>query len=290
LVPNRPLPTGRRAALTVQVRSLVRAIREGDDATVEAAVRQLSSRRRLFAPLGLVVGAFVMLFQGLKLLISNWRLTLVQLLPAMWIWVAMFDFKAHMFYGKSFYRLHGAGLLVAILGIAIITAASFYLNAVFAYAIATPGKPEIRPAFARTNSHASMVLGAGAIVGVLLGMAALYTNRWGHHWFAISMSFVLAIMMLAYVAVPSRLIGMKTTHSRGDKFKATAVGGALGAVICTPPYVLARVGILMLGSHLLFIPGIFVLTLGVTLQAGATSAVKAIKMSAKLVAGHDLAA
>jgi hypothetical protein len=42
----------------------------------------------------------------------------------------------------------------------------------------------------------------------------------------------------------------------------------------------------MLGSHALFIPGIILLTLGVTLQAGATSAVKAIKMSAKLVAGR----
>jgi hypothetical protein len=44
----------------------------------------------------------------------------------------------------------------------------------------------------------------------------------------------------------------------------------------------------MLGSHLLFIPGIFVLTFGVTLQAGATGAVKAVKMSAKLVAGKSL--
>ena len=44
----------------------------------------------------------------------------------------------------------------------------------------------------------------------------------------------------------------------------------------------------MLGSHFLFIPGIFVLAVGVTLQAGATSVVKAVKMSAKLVAGHQL--
>ena len=43
----------------------------------------------------------------------------------------------------------------------------------------------------------------------------------------------------------------------------------------------------MLGSSLWFIPGIFVLALGVTLQAGATGAVRAIKMSATLTrAGH----
>jgi hypothetical protein len=32
-----------------------------------------------------------LLFQGVRLLFSNWRLTLIQLLPAMWIWVALLD-------------------------------------------------------------------------------------------------------------------------------------------------------------------------------------------------------
>jgi hypothetical protein len=40
-------------------------------------------------------------FNGLKLLFSNWRLTLVQILPAMWIWLAMFDLKEHALHGKS---------------------------------------------------------------------------------------------------------------------------------------------------------------------------------------------
>jgi len=54
-----------------QVRRLVHAIGEDDDAAVEAAVLQLSRRRRIFAPLGIAVGAFVMLFEGLKLVLSN---------------------------------------------------------------------------------------------------------------------------------------------------------------------------------------------------------------------------
>ncbi len=41
-------------------------------------------------------------------------------------------------------------------------------------------------------------------------------------------------------------------------------------------------------GHVLFIPGIVVLALGLILEAGATGAVKAIKMSAKLVAGRKL--
>jgi hypothetical protein len=106
-------------------------------------------------------------------------------------------------------------------------------------------------------------------------------------WFAVSLSIVIGVMMVSYVALPSRLVGMKASYSRRDKLSASAVGGALGAVVCTPPYVLGRVGILMLGSHWLFIPAIVVIAVGVILQSGATGAVKAVKLSSKLVAGRD---
>ena len=43
----------------------------------------------------------------------------------------------------------------------------------------------------------------------------------------------------------------------------------------------------MLGSKVLLIPGIFVLAVGITLQAGATGAVRAIKMSVSLTGGAE---
>jgi hypothetical protein len=99
------------------------------------------------------------------------------------------------------------------------------------------------------------------------------------------LSVVLGVMMFCYVAVPSRLIGVKPAHSRRDKLAASAASAALGAAVCTPPYMLGRIGILMLGSRALVIPGIVLLTLGFRLEAGATGAVKAIKMSANWSAG-----
>jgi hypothetical protein len=109
-------------------------------------------------------------------------------------------------------------------------------------------------------------------------------------WFGLSLSIVVAVMMVCYVAVPARLIGVKTTYSKRDKLTAAAVGRALGGVVCTPPYVLGQVGLLMLGSHTLFIPGCVVIAIGVTLQAGATGAVKSVKMIAKLGSGSRRAA
>src|SRR3954451_3550468 len=88
--------------LSGRLRRFVVAVRDGDEAMVEELVLRLSRRRRAFAPLALVVGGLAMLFMGLKLLFSNWRLTLVQALPAMWIWLAMYDLKAHVLHGKSF--------------------------------------------------------------------------------------------------------------------------------------------------------------------------------------------
>ena len=274
----------RDATLSNRLRRLVRAVRDGDESMVQELILRLSGSRRAFAPLAFVVGGFVMLFTGLKLLFSNWRLTLVQVLPAMWIWLAMYDLKAHVLHGKSLHVLRGPVLIPIVLAIAAITAASFFLNAVFGFAIVQPGAPEVRPAVAKARSHLRVILGSGAVVGLLLGFATMVVTRWGRPWFAISLSIVLGVMMVCYVAVPAQLIGAKLTTSRRDKLTASAVGGALGAVVCTPPYLLGRLGILMLGSSVLFIPGIVVVSLATALQAGATGAVKTVKMSAKLLA------
>ena len=283
-----PPATTRRATVVRQFSRLVEAIRKDDNDAVQQLVLELSSRNRWFAPLAFVVGAIAMLFEGVKLLVTNWRLTLVQLLPAMWIWVAMIDLKAHVLHGKSFHVVRGPILIPAVLAIMAITAASFYLNAVFAFAIAKPGRPEVRPAFSEARKHDRTVLGYGSAIGLLLGFSTVVVVRWGLFWFTLSLGIVIAIMMVCYVSIPSRLIGMKTTYARGDKLKATAVGGVLGAVVCSPPYLLGRIGILLLGSKTWFFLGIVLLLVGLVLEAGATSAVKAIKMSAKLVAGQPV--
>lgn len=271
----------RSAALLARIGRLVRAIQEDDEAMVEQLLR-LSRSRRVFAPLALTVGAFAMLFDGLRLLLANWRLTLVQVLPAVWIWLAMFDLKARVLHGRSFPALRGPIIIPIALAILTVTVACFFLNAVFAFAITRSRPPEIRPAYAAARLRVVPIVLSGATVGVLLALSTTIAPRWGKPWFALCLGTVIGVMMVCYVAVPSRLIGIKATHSRRDKLTATALGAALGATVCTPPYLLGRLGILMLGSRVLLIPGIFVLTFGFTLQAGATGAVRAIKMSATL--------
>jgi uncharacterized membrane protein len=271
----------RRAVLVARIERLVRAIQEDDEAMVEQILR-LSRSRRAFAPLAFTVGAFAMLFDGLKLLLANWRLTLIQVLPAMWIWLAMFDLKARVLHDRSFPALRGPILIPIGLAIVAITVACFFLNAIFAFAITQDRPPKIRTAYVTARLHLMRIILWGATVGVLLALATTVAPRWGKPWFVLCLGIVIGLMMVCYVAVPARLIGIKAARSRRDKLTASALGAALGATVCTPPYLLGRLGILMLGSKILFIPGIIALTLGFTLQAGATGAVRAIKMSVTL--------
>ena len=279
----------RFAGLLARIGTLVRAIQDNDESKIEEAILRLSESRRVFAPLAFAVGAFVMLFNGLRLLVTNWRLTLVQILPAMWIWLAMVDLKAHVLHDKSFTVVRGPVLIPAGLVIIAITIASFFLNAVFAFAVSQPGRPEVRPAIAQAREHLKTIMAYGVVVGALLAFSTIIVTRWGKPWFTISLGIVVAVMMVSYVAVPARLIGSKPPkQSKRDKLAGTAVGAALSMTVCTPPYLLGRLGILALGSSavLVFILGIFALALGVTLQAGATGAVRAIKMSATLTAAR----
>lgn len=275
------------ADLPARIRSLVRAIQDNDEARIEDAIRRLSQSRRWLAPLAFAIGAFTLLFDGLRLTLSNWRLMLIQILPAMWIWVAMYDLKQHVLHGRTFNILRGPVLIPIGTVVVALTVASFFLNAVFAFAIASGRPPRIRPAFAQASAHWRPILLSGIVVGVLLALSTLVVSRAERPWFGLCLSIVVGVMMVAYVAVPARLIGAKPNQSRKDKLVTSAVGGAIGATVCGPPYLLGRLGLLMLGSKALLIPGILVFATGVTLQAGATGAVRAIKMSVKLGVSGD---
>jgi hypothetical protein len=102
----------------------------------------------------------------------------------------------------------------------------------------------------------------------------------------LSLGIVVGVMMLTYVTVPARIVGIKQVGSPRDKLAATAIAGTVGAIVCSPAYVIGRIGLLLLGSNTFFPLAVFLLVIGFALMAGATGAVKAIKMSAKLAAGQ----
>jgi hypothetical protein len=268
--------------LRVWIVRLLEGIRSGDEADIARAIEDLSRSRRYLAPLALAVGGIAMLLGGVRLLFSNWRLTLIQVLPAVWIWLAMYDLRAHLLHDREFRDLEGAVLVLLVALIAAITIAVFFFNAVFGFAVAQGGRPRVGLAIAEARQRLRPIVASGGVLGLALGLAAMVAPHAGEPWFAVSMGIVVGLLMVAYVAVPSRLVGIEPLASRRDRLSATAVGGLLGFALAAPPYALGRIGLLMIGSPFLRIPGFAVLLVGATLQAGATSAVRAVKLGAKL--------
>jgi hypothetical protein len=275
----------RRERLLAGVREFAELVQDDEEALLQS-IQQLSRSRRLFAPLAFMLGALALLLGGLRVLFTNWRLLLIQIPPAVWIWLAMFDLKIHLLHGRSFHLIRGAILVPIGLAIIAMTIASFLLNAVFAFAIAGPQPPLVRPAIGEARAHLRSIALWGAVVGLGLAIATTVSPRWGPPWFSVTLGVVVGIMMIVYVAVPARLIGVRRSSSRREQITASALSTAIGATVCTPPYVMGRIGILMLGSRYLLIPGVVLLLLGAVLQAGATGAVRAVKLSSRLLAGR----
>ena len=113
----------RHRPLRQLVRRLIASIRDGDERKIEDAVLQLSRKRRIFAPPTLAVGAFAMLFSGLRLLVTNWRLMLLQVLPAMLTWATTIDLKVHVLQGKEFHDIRGPIVLVLFAAAVLVTTA-----------------------------------------------------------------------------------------------------------------------------------------------------------------------
>ena len=284
----------RRRSVSRLWRRLIVAVRDGDEHTVEQAVLQLAGTRKIFAPLALIVGAFVMLFSALRLLVTNWRLMLVQALPALLIWAVTLDLKAHVLHGKEFNVIRGPIVVVLFVLAVLVTIGAFFLNAAFAFTISRSGAPDLKGrllagAQARQGGHrlgrrhrpgAGSRRDPGPALGAAL-VRALARHR--------------PCRDDGVLCGGARIVGVQSAKpanmsGRRDKLAATALAGLVGGIICTPPYVISRVGEGLLGSGSLFELGVALIVIGLTLEAGATGAVKAIKVSTKLLAGRSPAA
>jgi hypothetical protein len=269
------------------LRRLVVAVTSADPSAIERATRQLGDSRRYLAPLGWAAGTIVLLVTGIKLLLFNWRLSLIQLVPAAWIWLGMWNIKQHLFHGRAFGSYDSPQLWLIGLAIIVLTIAAFWCNAIFAFAIDGPPPPLIRPAVHRARSGLPLILKAGLVMGIIIALAGLVVPRnLGLWWFGLIFGFVLVAMLISFVAVPARIIGLKPKRiSLRQKVSGAAAGGALSAVAMAPGFILDRLGLILLGVHSLFVQvvGFILLSIGTALYAAGMSSVKAVKLSSKLV-------
>lgn len=273
----------RRQTIDTLVR-LTKAVADVDPASIATSAERFGQSRSYLAPVAWAAGTLVLTLRGVKLLIFNWRLLFIQLVPAAWIWIVMYDLKQHTLRGVPFADLDLRARLV-IWAVAIAwSIAAFWCNTVFAYAIDGRPPPRIRPAIHRTRRHWPAILASGTVLGGMLGLAAVTIPRLDRFWlFVVCLSAVLGIMMISFVAVPARLIGRRTRKlPPREAIGRTVTGWGISAIGMTPGVLLDRLGLLMIGVPGLRVAGFLVLSLGTALYAAGMSSVKAVKLSIKL--------
>jgi len=260
-----------------------RAFADADPVEIEATARSLGESRRVLAPLAWAAGTVVLLLRGIRLLLLNWRLTLIELFPAGWVWLVMWNLKQHALRGAPFREFTvGGGLLLAALTVAASTA-SFWCNTVFGFAIGRD-EPRIRPAVRQARPFLGRIVRAGLGVGLLLAVAGVVVPRTGSGWlYGISVGTACAVLLVSLVTIPARILGVRRQKQPlKHKVGGWMAAGTLSALVMTPGFVLDRIGVILLGIPGWNILGFVLLSIGSALYAAGMSSVRAVKLAMKL--------
>jgi hypothetical protein len=262
---------------------LARAVADADPEHIEATARRLGRSRRYLAPVAWVAGMLVLVVRGIALLLSNWRLLLVELVPAVWVWVTMWDLHRQKLHSVPLRDPSAAELLTAVAGASVAGVAALWCNSVFGFAI-THERPSIRRAIAQTRPFRRRVVAAGLLMGVVvtIGFAVIPQVKptWVYYGF---LGGMYGIMLTALVVLPAWIIGLpRKRFGPVETVQRWVTGWVLGAVAMGPGFVVARTGGLLLGVRGLEWLGYVLITVGAVLYAAGLTCLKAVTLSMKL--------
>ena len=220
-----PGPRRRREIRLAKVWQLARAVADADPRKIESAARQFGESRPYLAPVAWAAGTIVLLIRGVKLLVLNWRLSLIQLVPAIWIWLTMWDLKQHTLRGVPFRHVTLGGVVVVVALAVVVSTAAFWCNTVFAFAIDVL-PPQIRPAIRHTNRHLAGIVSSGLLIGAALAFAVAVVPRINWVWlYVLILGAVLGVMLVSFVAVPAHIIVVSSRNCRRSRLSAAPPPG-----------------------------------------------------------------
>lgn len=267
----------------IRLVDMARAVADAHPSEIESTAYRLGGSRRYLAPVAWAAGALVLLVRGVKLLLTNWRLTLVELVPAIWVWLVLWDLKRHALRGDAFREITVRGVILLTLVTVAASTAAFWCNTVFAFAVTKP-EPRIAPAIHQARRYLAHIVAAGFVLGVVIALGASLIPRIDSLVLYLIPSIALySLMLITFVAVPARILGVKKQKLRPKEAIGTwTLGGALSAVAMTPGFLLDRIGLILLGVPGLHVVGFVLLSIGTALYAAGMTSVKAVKLSMKL--------
>src|SRR4051812_26863492 len=259
-------PESRTRALVVRLVELVRAVADADPEEIEATARRLGSSRRYLAPVAWVAGMLVLVVRGIRLLLTNWRLLALELVPATWVWLTMWNLRHGDLRSTPLHEITVLTLLTAVGIASLASIAALWCNCVFGFAISQP-QGSVRPAIRQTWPFRRRLLVAGIVVGAgdTTGFAAIpdLPTPWAH---AGAVWAMYGILLSALVVMPAWVIGIaRRRFGPVETVQRWVTGWALAAVAIAPGFVVARLGGLLTDVSRFDVLGFVLLSLGVVL-------------------------
>src|SRR5262245_27527036 len=255
------------------------AVRDVQPGQVQAEVNRLGQRSRWLKPLAYAAGTVAIVFEGILLLLRNWRLLFLMLVPAVWIGVMSWNLRTHVLSDRDLPVEWAPGLAVGVLVAAL---AAYWCNATFAFTLTQEGPVDIHAAFAQARRHWRLVSGLALATGAAQAALWIWVADVGPRWFGLGLAVMLAVQIYLFVAVPSWLIGVRPRERRQERLLRTLTTGALSGVAVAPGFLLNRVGLLLLSVPVARVFGVIMVAAGAALWVAASSSVRVVKMAARL--------
>ena len=253
-------------------------MRSTDPAAVESALKDLGGRRRWLAPLVYAAGTVAVVFDGVLLLLRNWRLTLLQLFPAVWIWVMTWNMKNHLLSKPTF----STSVVIAVaVGVLLAAQVAYWCNATFAYTM-TQSATDIRAAFAEARRRWRLIGGLALLTGGAQAGIWLLIPRLKADWLWVALLVMFVVQVYLFIAIPCWLLGVRKTGTRRDRTTQSVTTSVLSGVAAMPGFLLNRIGWLLLGAGAVGIVGGVLLAIGAVLHVTASSSVRVVKLSLRL--------
>jgi hypothetical protein len=246
---------------------------------VESSLKDLGGRRRWLAPLVYAAGTIAIVFDGVLLLLRNWRLTLLQLFPAAWIWVMTWNMKHHFAAKPTFSTVE---VIPIAIGVLLAAQVAYWSNATFAYTISRDDSGDIKGAFREARGHWRLIGGLALLTGGVQAAIWLLLPRLRADWLWVALLVLFLVQVYLFIAIPCWLVGADKTGSRRDRATRSATTGVLSGVASMPGFLLNRIGWLLLGSGPLGIVGGALVAIGAVLHVTASSSVRVVKLSLRL--------
>ena len=207
--PGGATSAGTPALETSRWQALVRAagaVRSTDPAQVETALKDLGGRRRWLTPLVYAAGTVAVVFDGVLVLLRNWRLTLLQLAPALWIWIMTWNMKHH-FVSKPTFSTNE--VIPIAIGVLLAAQVAYWCNATFAYTMAQDGTGDISAAFADARRHWRLVGGLALLTGAAQACIWLLMPRLKTDWLWLALLVMFVVQIYLFIAIPCWLLGVR---------------------------------------------------------------------------------